>query len=62
MRKSLGFYTSPTTIRQFRTDLTAYKTNEKNTLQLSWDQPLPEDLLIKMIQFRAEEVRQEALK
>lgn len=61
-QKHLGFYTSPTTIRQFRTDLTAYKTNEKNTLQLSWDQPLPEDLLIKMIQFRAEEVRQEALK
>ncbi|EEF69729.1 hypothetical protein HOLDEFILI_00062 [Holdemania filiformis DSM 12042] len=61
-QKHLGFYTSPATIRQFQTDLKPYKTNEKNTLQLRWDQPLPEDLLIKMIQFRAEKVRRESLK
>lgn len=54
-KKHIGFYTNPTTIQHFKEDLKDFKTNEKNTMQLPLNRPLPEDLLKKMILFRLAE-------
>ena len=56
-QKHLGFYTSPATIRQFQTDLKPYKTNEKIRCSFARISRFP-NLLIKMIQFRAEKVEE----
>lgn len=54
-KKHLGFYTSPATLAYFQEQLTAYKTNSKNTLQLPIDQDLPVELIKEMILFKVKE-------
>lgn len=54
-KKHIGFYVTPTVLTSFKEELQGYKTNEKNTLQLPLDQPLPEELLCKIIHCRLKE-------
>lgn len=51
-KDSIGFYTCPETIEQFKEQLKGYKTNNKNTTQLSITEPIPVKLIKAMTQFR----------
>lgn len=52
----LGFYPTSSPIVQFKTDLAAYPTS-KGAVQFAYDQPLPEDLITAMVQFRLKEIQ-----
>jgi len=54
-KKHIGFYTTPSTIDNFKEELKEYKTNNKNTIQFLINKPLPTELIKKMILFRVEE-------
>lgn len=51
----LGFYCTPTAIEHYKEELKDIPYNTKNTVQLAYDKPLPEDLIRKLILFRVEE-------
>ena len=53
--KFIGFYPFPTTIAAFSEALKDYKQG-KGSVQFPLDQPLPKDLIIRMIKFRKEEL------
>ena len=53
--KFIGFYPFPTTMSKFSTELKAYKQG-KGSVQFPLNQPLPKDLIIKMVKFRKEEI------
>jgi len=55
-RDHLGFYPTPSAIRQFARDLSSYTTS-KGAIQFSWDRPLPLALIKKMVRFRVAESR-----
>lgn len=50
-KKHVGFYPHPTVIEAFSDKITAYKF-AKGSIQFPLDQPIPKDLVIKMIQYR----------
>ncbi|WP_107038251.1 iron chaperone [Brumimicrobium mesophilum] len=54
--KHVGFYPHPTTIVEFKDKLSDYKTS-KGTVQFSIDRPLPIELIIKMITYRMNVLR-----
>lgn len=54
-KKHIGFYTNNTTLQHFKKQLSGYKTNNKNTLQLSLQEDIPISLLKEMIVFRLQE-------
>jgi uncharacterized protein YdhG (YjbR/CyaY superfamily) len=53
--KFIGFYPFPTTIAHFSEDLKEYKQG-KGSVQFPLNKPLPKELIIKMVQFRKEEI------
>ncbi len=50
----IGFYPAPTGIEKFRQDLSAYKVS-KGAVQFSLDQPLPLDLIRRIVRYRVGE-------
>ncbi len=54
-KNHIGFYPTPSPIRQFAKELAAYKTS-KGAVQFPLDQPLPLSLITAMVRFRAEEI------
>lgn len=56
--KFVGFYPFPTTIAAFSEELKSYK-HGKGSVQFSLDEPLPKDLIIRMVQYRREEILKE---
>lgn len=53
--KFVGFYPFPTTIAEFSNQLKDYKQG-KGSVQFPLNKPLPEDLIIQMVQFRKKEI------
>ena len=54
-KNHIGFYCTPSTLEHFKKELEPYKTNTKNTIQIHMDQPLPEELIEKLVRFRLKE-------
>ncbi|MCC7521920.1 MAG: DUF1801 domain-containing protein [Flavobacteriaceae bacterium] len=52
--KHIGFYPTPSAIEKFKSELSEYKTS-KGAVQFPINQPLPEDLITRMVQFRVRE-------
>ena len=52
--KHIGFYPAPSGIEAFKKELSAYKT-AKGSVQFPLDQPLPLDLIKKIVKFRVKE-------
>jgi uncharacterized protein YdhG (YjbR/CyaY superfamily) len=50
-KNHVGFYPHPTTIEKFENELSGYKKG-KGSVQFSFNQPIPKDLIIKMIKYR----------
>jgi len=59
--RHIGFYPIPTGMEAFKEELSAYKTG-KGSVQFPLDQPLPRDLIRRIVEFRAEENRAKAAK
>lgn len=53
-RKHIGFYPVPSGIAAFQQELTAYKSS-KGAVQFPIDQPLPLDLVRRIVEFRVAE-------
>ena len=52
--KHIGFYPIPTGIEQFKEELSAYKTG-KGSVQFPFDEPIPYDLIRRIVKFRVKE-------
>lgn len=50
----IGFYPTPSGIAKFQKELAAYK-GAKGSVQFPLDQPMPFDLITKIVQFRVKE-------
>jgi uncharacterized protein YdhG (YjbR/CyaY superfamily) len=50
----IGFYPIPTGVEKFKKELSAYKTG-KGSVQFPLDQPMPYDLISKIVDFRVQE-------
>lgn len=55
-KSHIAFYGAPRGNPEFKQDLSPYETGA-STLQFSYDQPLPLDLITEIVKFRVEEVR-----
>lgn len=51
----IGFYPTPSAIVAFQSELSGYKSS-KGAIQFPFDQPLPEELIRKIVRFRVAEV------
>jgi uncharacterized protein YdhG (YjbR/CyaY superfamily) len=60
-KNHLGFYPTPTGTEAFQEELKPYK-RSKGTVQLPLDQPLPAELIGRIVAFRIEEVTRAAAK
>lgn len=54
-KKHLGFYPTPSAIAQFQEELINYPSS-KGAVQFVYTQPLPTELIKKMVLFRKEEI------
>ncbi len=54
--KFIGFYPFPTTMERFAEELKEYKQG-KGSVQFPLNQPLPTDLIKRMVKYRAEELK-----
>ncbi len=52
----IGIYPTPSGIEAFKDELSAYK-NSKGAVQFPYNEPIPFDLIKKIVRFRAEENR-----
>ena len=52
--RHIGFYPTPSAIEAFAGELSPYKTS-KGAIQFPIDQPIPRDLVKKIVKFRLEE-------
>lgn len=52
----VGFYPTPSGVKKFKEELKPYKT-APGTIQFPLDQPLPLDLITKIVKFRVKEQR-----
>lgn len=52
-KNHVGFYPHPTTMEKFETELKKYKRG-KGSVQFPLDEPLPKDLIIRMVRYRKE--------
>jgi len=50
----IGFYPTPSAMKEFKNEMRAYKMS-KGAVQFPLDEPLPEDLIRRMVRFRVEE-------
>lgn len=57
----IGFYPTPTGIAEFERDLAAYK-GGKGSVQFPLDQPIPYDLIRRIVRFRVDESQAKAAK
>jgi len=53
-QRHIGFYPTPSGTEQFEQELSAYK-RAKGSVQFPLDQPMPYDLIRRMVQFRTAE-------
>jgi uncharacterized protein YdhG (YjbR/CyaY superfamily) len=53
-KKHIGFYPAPDGIEKFKEELSAYK-GAKGSVQFPLDEPIPFDLISRIVKFRAEE-------
>lgn len=53
-KKHIGFYPTPSGIEQFKTELSAYH-NAKGSVQFPLDQPIPYELIQRIVAFRVAE-------
>ena len=53
--KFIGFYPFPTTMEKFSDELKGYKQG-KGSVQFPLNQPLPKELIVRMVKFRHEEL------
>lgn len=61
-KKHIGFYPTPTGIEQFKDELSVYE-GAKGSVKFPLDQPIPFDLISKIVKFRvAENLEQAAAK
>lgn len=58
-KKHMGFHPAPSAIEAFREELAPYVCS-KGTVQLPYNQPLPVELIDKMVRFRVKEQEAEA--
>ena len=59
-KKHIGFYPVPTGIEKFKNDLSLYQ-GGKGSVQFPLDQPIPYELIGKIVKFRAEENREKEI-
>lgn len=55
-KKHVGFFPTPSAIREFRKDLSGYKTSA-GTIQLPYDKPIPRALITRITKFRVKELK-----
>lgn len=55
-QKHIGFYPTPSGIKEFKDELSAYET-AKGSVQFPLDKPVPFTLIKKIVTFRAKEAR-----
>lgn len=55
-RKHVGFYPTPSGIRHFKDELSAYH-SAKGSVQFPLDKPIPFNLIRKIVKFRVKETR-----
>ncbi|KTB48914.1 hypothetical protein DD509_08195 [Dehalogenimonas alkenigignens] len=60
LKNHIGFYPTPSAIEAFKEELKAYATS-KGAVQFPLDQPIPYDLIERMVQFRVSEQRKKAV-
>lgn len=53
-KNHIGFYPAPSGIEAFRDELSAYK-GAKGSVQFPLNQPLPEELIRRIVEFRVKE-------
>jgi uncharacterized protein YdhG (YjbR/CyaY superfamily) len=53
-KKHIGFYPAPTGIEKFKAELSVYE-SAKGSVQFPLDQPIPLDLISRIVRFRVEE-------
>ena len=58
-KKHIGFYPTPSGIEHFRADLSAYETS-KGAIRFPLDEPIPYDLIARIVAFRVQENREKA--
>ncbi len=56
-KKHIGFYPTPTGTEQFRSELSVYK-GAKGSVQFPLNQPMPYELIRKIVEFRVAENRE----
>lgn len=59
-QKHIGFYPTPSAILAFQEELSVYQTS-KGAIQFPLDQPIPEDLVRRIVLFRVEENQRRAM-
>lgn len=59
-KNHIGFYPAPSGLNAFKEEISKYK-NSKGAVQFPSDQEIPFDLISKIVKFRAEENRNNAL-
>lgn len=57
--KHIGLYPTPSGIEAFQDELSAFK-SAKGSVQFPLDQPIPYDLIARIVEFRVRESREEA--
>lgn len=60
-KNHIGFYPAPTGMEAFQKELSIYKTG-KGSVQFPLDQPMPLDLITKIVRFRVQQVQEKAAK
>jgi uncharacterized protein YdhG (YjbR/CyaY superfamily) len=60
-KSHIGFYPTPVGMDTFKNDLAGYKTG-KGSVQFPLDQPMPFDLIKRIVEFRIEDVLKKAPK
>lgn len=60
-KNHIGFFPTPSGITTFEKELAVYRTS-KGTMQIPFDQPIPVDLITRMVKFRVEENLKEVQK
>ena len=58
-KKHIGFYPTPSGIEYFRAELSAYETS-KGAIRFPLDEPIPYDLIARIVAFRVQENREKA--
>jgi uncharacterized protein YdhG (YjbR/CyaY superfamily) len=54
-KNHIGFYPIPSGISAFKEELSAYSQSGKGSVQFPYNQPLPLELITKIVKFRAHE-------